>query len=247
MAERNLAQHLPDGDVGVGVRAVLGKPVPVERPGQLEHPRPHGAEVRLRRCQHLIRRALGPQHQAELLPVVVRPQAPGVLGGGLQIRFEPAGEGAQGLQSRGGRAIVGGAQRAGNGGANGVVDQLDVAGVLVEGDLGPDGRRILQVAPGGSQERGQLLEARDDVPHPHRRGRVLQDVGREHRVPGGFDVQGRVVPVALDVVQLQERQLDLVEHDAVVHPRPPMLPNSASQAAPGSRGRSGAAPRALPG
>ena len=71
----------------------------------------------------------------------------------------------------------------------------------------------LQVLLGLAHQRRNPDQALDDVSVAFAGGRVMQDIGRVEAVADQFDIDGRVMPVALDLLDVEPRGLDGIAHD----------------------------------
>ena len=97
-----------------------------------------------------------------------------------------------------------------------VLQQIDIALVFLGGHLGPDIRRVSEIGLGLIEKRGDLFRSRDDVADALGFRRVFQTQRIEQRVANQLDVDRGVVPVALDGIEIEQRQLDLAHHDVVI-------------------------------
>src|ERR1035438_10711446 len=70
----------------------------------------------------------------------------------------------------------------GHGGANGLVDERDIALVFLDRHLGPNVWGRNQIGAGLIQQQGQFLEPRNDVPDAQWQRRVFEREGGEQRV-----------------------------------------------------------------
>ena len=188
----------------------------MQRQGQFQHPRPHAAQVRGGVRQHGIGLHAALQHVTELARVEVAPQTPVGLVAPGQAGLEEVLELAHGRQGRLGRAPIGLPKVVRRRGADGFVHQIEIPLVLFHRHAGPDSRRGGQVAGGLIEVERHLLEARDDAPHAGGLVGIFQNVGREQRVAQRFHVDGGVVLIAVDRVQIEQRERDLVLDDAQV-------------------------------
>src|ERR1035438_2866566 len=101
-----------------------------------------------------------------------------------------SGSGAYSSEGGAGRAIEVRALVRGHGGANGLVDERDIALVFLDRHLGPKVWRRNQISAGLIQQQGQFLEPRNDVPDAQWQRRVFEREGGEQRVAYHFDVDG---------------------------------------------------------
>jgi len=98
-----------------------------------------------------------------------------------------------------------------------MIDEVDVASVFVARDARLDRWGVAQVGARLREQSRHRTQPRDDVVETLGFGRVLQLKRRENRVADQLDVEDRVVTVRLQAVETEERQLDLVAHDAAVN------------------------------
>ena len=216
MALRDLGQHLADylvlagGARKFGVVLVRRRQVPVERQGQLEHLRTHAYQLALGHLQHGV--GFGPafQGEPELAHVPVARHAPaGIIAPG-EVVLEKTLELAHGVQRRQRSQVVNIAQVPRHGGPDGLVHQVDVALVLFHRHLDPYVGRGGQVRAGLVEVERRLLQSRDNVAHARRLGRILQNVWAEQRVPQRLHIKSGVVQMAVQLVQVQQSQRNLI-------------------------------------
>ena len=186
----------------------------LDRPGRGEpcHFVPRPLQFGFRVGEKRFGRLVDSQCEGELAHVVLLAKPP--VAGLLRERVGQVGVEVlqRGDRLPGGR-VIGHLQIGGHRGAQRVIDQRDIAVVLLMGDVVPDLRRVNEVRPGLVEQRRQLFEALDDVAEAPAGGRVVQDVRAVQRVAGKLDVDGRVVSIGLDRLELEERQADRVVDD----------------------------------
>ena len=191
----------------------------IERQGHLQHACAHRFELTLGGFQHGCRIGARSQREAEFTLVEVGPQTPVIAVAQNQFLSEEILESTQRSQRRSRRAIEVGALIGGHRGANGLVQQRDIAFIFLRGHARPDRRRGGQIVACLVEEQGQLLEARDDVAHARRQGRVVQHEGGEQSIAHRFHVTGRVVQSALYILVIKQGQRDLILDDVVIRAR----------------------------
>src|ERR1019366_6429060 len=98
----------------------------------------------------------------------------------------------------------------------GLIHQGDVALVLFHRHLGTYVRRGGQVGAGLVQEERRLLQPRNNVAHARRLGRILQNIGAEQRVPQRLHIKSGVVQMAVQLVQVQQSQRNLILQNAQI-------------------------------
>ena len=96
---------------------------------------------------------------------------------------------------------------------NCVLKQIDIALILLACHLGPDFRCVCEVGFRLIEELGNLLGAGDDVAQALGLRSVFQRQRVEQRVTDQFHVDGGIMPVALNRVELEQSQFDLALHD----------------------------------
>jgi hypothetical protein len=115
--------------------------------------------------QQLGRALADVQVETAFLAVVFRTEPP--VARLLRERIgQVAVEIAERLQGRYGRCVVGGPELRWGGGAQRLVDELDVAVILFARDAVPYLGRVEQIGPGLRNQRRHALQALDDVPEP---------------------------------------------------------------------------------
>src|SRR5262249_45807980 len=88
----------------------------------------------------------------------------------------------------------------------------DVSLILFTRDSVPDLRCIREVCFGLIEQSGKLLQTLDDLSKAPVEGRVVQDRGNEDGIPRQFHIYRRIVFVALDGVQVEQVQIQIVFH-----------------------------------
>ena len=194
----------------LGVVLVRRRQLPVERQGQLEHFRAHAHQLALGHLQHGVGLDPAFQREPELAHVPVARHAPAVIVAAGEAVLEIILELAHGVQRRQRSQVVGVAQVRRHGGPDGLVHQADVALVLFHRHLGPYVGRGGQVGAGLVEEEGRLLQPRNNVAHARRWGRILQNIWAEQRVPQRLHIKSGVVEMAVQLVQVQQSQRDLI-------------------------------------
>ena len=188
----------------------------VQGQGQLEHVGAYLPQAPLRQLERGIRLDPAFQRIAEFAHVHVLSETPtGVVAVG-QVGFQVGLELVEGVEGRPGRARVVGPQIVGNRGAQSLVDQLDIALILLDGHLGPDVRRRDQVDSRLVEIQRHLLQAGDDVLEALRLGSVLEHRRVEQRIAERLDVQSRIVQGRVHLVQVEQRECGLVLKDGEV-------------------------------
>jgi len=99
---------------------------------------------------------------------------------------------------------------------NGVLDEVDVAVILFRSNLEEDGVRIDELRACLVEEPGDGFHARQHIAHAHVLGRVVVGERLEQSASDQFHIHGGVVPVALDAVQLEQLEPDLVVDETPV-------------------------------
>ncbi len=199
-----------------GVPVVVRIHLVVQRPGEAQHLGAQAAERRLGGRQHLVRGHLGPQRKPQLAPVLLRAQAPGAGGAPGQVLLEETVELFDSAEGGSGSRLVARLQFGRRLRGQRLADEPGVALVFLQRHLGVDGGGVGQVLPRLPEQLRQPLEPGDDVREALRLGRVFQHQRVEQGVAGQLHVEGGVVAVALDGVQLEQAQGDLVLDQVVV-------------------------------
>jgi hypothetical protein len=107
----------------------------VQRKSQGQHAGAHLLQAARGRLQNVGGVGAGRQREAELAGVPVAPQTPVIVVAQGQTALQEILKSMQGIQGGAGRAIESGALVRGHGGANGLVDQRDIALVFLAATL----------------------------------------------------------------------------------------------------------------
>ncbi len=161
-------------------------------------------------CFRCRRRA---QRVSEFCVVERLPEAPGPVA--LPVRQDaphPVIELPDRRDRRRGECVVPPLQRrAGwDGGPDRALDQVDVAFVLLEGNLDEDGVGVLEDAARLIERTRDLLEAAQHVAEPHLLRRVFLRERQEKRGADRLDGSRRIVPGILDSFVLEQLERELV-------------------------------------
>ena len=181
-----------------------------------QHAGADGDHVALGLLQDIVGFDAALQRVAELARVEIAAEAPVVVVAAAEAVLEVLVEFGHGVQGRTGGAGVSVGLVGGDAGADLLVDQGDVALVLVDGHLGPDVGGGHEVGGGLIEIEVDLLQAGDDLADALRFGGVFEHVGGEEGVAQGLDVHLRAVEVAVDLGEVEQVEGDLVLEDGEI-------------------------------
>jgi len=94
-----------------------------------------------------------------------------------------------------------------------LVDQIDGAGIFLARHPVPNVGRIDQIGLGLFKQRRQFFHALDNVAESLVFRSVVQHVGRVERIASELYIGGGIVLVALDFVELEQVQADIITND----------------------------------
>ncbi len=216
---RDFLQHFTEHDVLavfgglVAVVAVRGEPLRVQRKCELHHLRTRSYQLRFGVCEHLFRGRGRPERVLELLIVEFLAQPPGpVCLPCSQVAREPRVEARDRRDRRRRGPVVTRLQGRSvwNRLADRVLDEVDVARVLVYRNLDEDWIRVYEGSPCLLECAGHLLETTEDVGEACLLRRVLLGQRQEQRVADRLHLPRRIVPGVLDPLVLEQLKGDLV-------------------------------------
>ncbi len=216
MAVRDFGQHFADDGVfavGAGeidVVLVARKGFAVQRQGEFQHASADRAQVALRLLQGIVGFGAALQRIAELARVEIAAEAPVVVIAAAQTVLEILVEFDHRVQGRTGGAGVILGLVGGNASADFLIDQGDVALILLDGHLGPYAGGGNQVGGGLIEIEVDLLQARDDLADALRFGSVFEHVGGEEGVAQRFHVHLGAVQLTVDLGEVEQIEGDLV-------------------------------------